>query len=121
MQVRLSAGARARRHGARLSVITRQGSELFESSCCRAGFSSHCFKFFPAATSGGLAALKALAGPFHACKFCPTGGVTLASAPEWLAFDPVLCVGGSWVVPKGIPDEAAIEQAARAAAALQGG
>jgi len=78
------------------------------------------FKFFPAATSGGLAALKALAGPFYACKFCPTGGITLASAPEWLAFDPVLCVGGSWVVPKGAPDEVAIEQNARAAAALAG-
>jgi 2-dehydro-3-deoxyphosphogluconate aldolase / (4S)-4-hydroxy-2-oxoglutarate aldolase len=78
------------------------------------------FKFFPAATSGGLAALKALAGPFHTCKFCPTGGITLASAPEWLAFDPVLCVGGSWVVPKGAPDEVAIAQAARAAAALAG-
>ncbi len=79
------------------------------------------FKFFPAATSGGLAALKALAGPFHTCQFCPTGGITLASAPEWLAFDPVLCVGGSWVVPKGAPDEAAIAQAARAAAALATG
>jgi 2-dehydro-3-deoxyphosphogluconate aldolase/(4S)-4-hydroxy-2-oxoglutarate aldolase len=78
------------------------------------------FKFFPAATSGGLAALKALAGPFYACKFCPTGGIVLASAPEWLAFDPVLCVGGSWVVPKGAPDEVAIEQNARAAAALAG-
>jgi 2-dehydro-3-deoxyphosphogluconate aldolase / (4S)-4-hydroxy-2-oxoglutarate aldolase len=78
------------------------------------------FKFFPAVTSGGLAALKALAGPFYTCKFCPTGGVTLASAPEWLAFDPVLCVGGSWVVAKGVPDEVAIAQGARAAAALAG-
>ena len=76
------------------------------------------FKFFPAATSGGLAALKALAGPFGACKFCPTGGIALNTAPEWLAFDPVLCVGGSWVVAKGTPDEAAIELAAREAAAL---
>lgn len=76
------------------------------------------FKFFPAATSGGLPALKALAGPFYQCKFCPTGGVTLASAPEWLGFDPVLCVGGTWIVGKGTPDEAAIEAAAREAAAL---
>ena len=79
------------------------------------------FKFFPAATSGGLAALKALAGPFGACQFCPTGGISLASAPEWLAFDPVLCVGGSWIVAKGAPDAAAIELAARAAAALARG
>ena len=77
------------------------------------------FKFFPAVASGGLPALKALAGPFAQCRFCPTGGITEASAPEWLAFDRVLCVGGSWVVPKGPPNEAAIEQAARAAAALR--
>ena len=77
------------------------------------------FKFFPAVASGGLPALKALAAPFGQCRFCPTGGITEASAPEWLAFDPVLCVGGSWVVGKGAPDLAAIEQAARAAAALR--
>jgi len=58
------------------------------------------FKFFPAMASGGLPALKALAAPFYQCKFCPTGGITEATAPEWLAFEPVLCVGGSWVVPK---------------------
>ena len=76
------------------------------------------FKFFPASTSGGLPALKALAAPFYNCRFCPTGGISLQNAPEWLAFDPVLCVGGSWVVPKGAPDEAAIEAAARSAAGL---
>ena len=76
------------------------------------------FKFFPASTSGGLPALKALAAPFYQCKFCPTGGITAATAPEWLGFDPVLCVGGSWVVGKGKPDEAAIEAAAREASAL---
>ena len=53
------------------------------------------FKFFPAMAAGGLPALKALAAPFGQCRFCPTGGITLANAPEWLAFDPVLCVGGS--------------------------
>jgi 2-dehydro-3-deoxyphosphogluconate aldolase/(4S)-4-hydroxy-2-oxoglutarate aldolase len=77
------------------------------------------FKFFPATTSGGLPALKALAAPFHMAKFCPTGGINLASAPEWLAAEPVLCVGGSWLVGKGTPDEAAIEQAARDAVALR--
>ena len=55
------------------------------------------FKFFPAEASGGLKALKALAAPFYQARFCPTGGITEASAPEWLAFKPVLCVGGSWV------------------------
>ena len=76
------------------------------------------FKFFPAMASGGLPTLKALAAPFAQCRFCPTGGITEATAPEWLAFDPVLCVGGSWVVPKGAPDVRKIQAAARAANAL---
>ncbi|MBC2652717.1 bifunctional 4-hydroxy-2-oxoglutarate aldolase/2-dehydro-3-deoxy-phosphogluconate aldolase [Novosphingobium aerophilum] len=76
------------------------------------------FKFFPAETSGGIPALKALTGPFPMAKFCPTGGISLATAPNWLALEPVLCVGGSWIVNKGAPDGAAIETAARAAAAL---
>lgn len=79
------------------------------------------FKFFPASTSGGLPALKALAAPFYQARFCPTGGISAATAPEWLAFDRVLCVGGSWVVPKGAPDEAEIERLAREASALAKG
>ncbi len=78
------------------------------------------FKFFPAMAAGGLPALKALAAPFGQCRFCPTGGVNLANAPEWLAFDKVLCVGGSWVAPKGEPDTAKIEEMAREAAGLNG-
>jgi 2-dehydro-3-deoxyphosphogluconate aldolase / (4S)-4-hydroxy-2-oxoglutarate aldolase len=70
------------------------------------------FKFFPAETSGGVAALKALTGPFGQVRFCPTGGVTLQNAPGWLALDAVLCVGGTWLVPKGAPDVAAIREAA---------
>ena len=77
------------------------------------------FKFFPAMASGGLPALKALAAPFYQCKFCPTGGIDAETARAWLDFAPVLCVGGSWVVPKGAPDVAAIEAAARAAAGLR--
>ncbi len=76
------------------------------------------FKFFPAEASGGIKALRALAAPFGQCRFCPTGGVTQASAPDWLEMDAVLCVGGSWIVPSGPPDVAAITQLARAAAAL---
>ncbi|MGX7953703.1 bifunctional 4-hydroxy-2-oxoglutarate aldolase/2-dehydro-3-deoxy-phosphogluconate aldolase [Tsuneonella sp. HG249] len=76
------------------------------------------FKFFPAMAAGGLPALKALAAPFAQCRFCPTGGITLANAPEWLAFEPVLCVGGSWVSPKGVPDKVEVERLAREAAAL---
>jgi 2-dehydro-3-deoxyphosphogluconate aldolase/(4S)-4-hydroxy-2-oxoglutarate aldolase len=73
------------------------------------------FKFFPAETSGGIKALKALAAPFYQCRFCPTGGITEASAPDWLALDPVLCVGGSWVTEGTLPE---IEARARAAAGL---
>jgi 2-dehydro-3-deoxyphosphogluconate aldolase/(4S)-4-hydroxy-2-oxoglutarate aldolase len=78
------------------------------------------FKFFPAETSGGITALKALAAPLYAARFCPTGGITAESAPKWLAEPAVKCVGGSWVVPKGPVDPARIEALARAAAALRG-
>lgn len=77
------------------------------------------FKFFPAMAAGGLPALKALAAPFGQCRFCPTGGISLENAREWLAFDPVLCVGGSWVSPKGAPDKPVIEKLAREAFALR--
>ncbi|MDR6146967.1 2-dehydro-3-deoxyphosphogluconate aldolase/(4S)-4-hydroxy-2-oxoglutarate aldolase [Sphingomonas sp. SORGH_AS870] len=75
------------------------------------------FKFFPAETSGGLKALKALAAPFYQARFCPTGGITEASAADWLAFDRVLCVGGSWVTGGSMAD---VEAKARAASALRG-
>jgi len=77
------------------------------------------FKFFPAEASGGLKALKALAGPFGNVRFCPTGGITQSSASDWLAEEAILCVGGSWIVGKGAPDVAAIEAAARAARTLR--
>lgn len=75
------------------------------------------FKFFPAETSGGLPALKALAAPFYQCRFCPTGGITEASARDWLAFEPVLCVGGSWVTSGTLSE---IEAKARSATDLRG-
>jgi 2-dehydro-3-deoxyphosphogluconate aldolase/(4S)-4-hydroxy-2-oxoglutarate aldolase len=79
-------------------------------------------KFFPAASAGGPAALKALAGPFPSVRFCPTGGIDAANAADYLALPNVLCVGGSWVAPKGAlakGDFAAIEALARQAAALR--
>lgn len=79
------------------------------------------FKFFPAEASGGIAALKAIAGPFGDARFCPTGGITPATASNWLALDAVLCVGGSWVVPRRAPDPAAIEALARQASGLATG
>ena len=77
------------------------------------------FKFFPAEAMGGLATLKALAGPFPDVRFCPTGGIGEASARDWLAHSSVLCVGGSWIVPNGETDLAAISKRARAAAGLR--
>lgn len=77
------------------------------------------FKLFPAEASGGLPALKALAAPFANVSFCPTGGITEASAPIWLAHPSVLCVGGSWIVPAGETGLASIGSRARAAAALR--
>jgi 2-dehydro-3-deoxyphosphogluconate aldolase/(4S)-4-hydroxy-2-oxoglutarate aldolase len=76
------------------------------------------FKFFPATASGGTPTLKAFAAVFGEVRFCPTGGITEATAPEWLALEAVLCVGGSWVVPKGPLDAQAVEAAARKASAL---
>lgn len=79
-------------------------------------------KLFPAEQAGGLGMLKALGGPFANVLFCPTGGVTLESAPKFLALPNVACVGGSWLVPK---DKVAagewhvVTQLAREAAALK--
>ena len=72
------------------------------------------FKFFPAVASGGIASLKALAGPFGGCKFCPTGGITEDLMAGWLALPQVLCVGGSWVVPAGPVDSDLMAANARA-------
>ncbi len=80
------------------------------------------FKFFPAEANGGIPALKALAGPFHTARFCPTGGISEANLTDWLAIPSVLCAGGSWVVPAGEPDVAEIrERAARAVRIAAGG
>lgn len=60
-------------------------------------------KFFPALQAGGVAMLKAWAGPFFDVRFCPTGGITLQNAPDFLALSNVVCVGGSWLVPPNVP------------------
>lgn len=60
------------------------------------------FKLFPAEPCGGTALLKALAGPFHDVRFCPTGGIDALKAPGYLALDNVVAVGGSWMVPAGL-------------------
>ncbi|WP_137936053.1 bifunctional 4-hydroxy-2-oxoglutarate aldolase/2-dehydro-3-deoxy-phosphogluconate aldolase [Chitinivorax sp. B] len=86
-----------------------------------AGFSR--LKLFPAQQAGGVGMLKALGGPFADIMFCPTGGISLASAPEFLSLPNVACVGGSWLTPKTLlegGDWEAITKLAREAAALRG-
>ncbi len=79
-------------------------------------------KFFPAMQAGGPALLKAWNGPFFDVRFCPTGGVTLQNAHEFLALPNVVCVGGSWLVPPDAlaqGDWARITESARATQALK--
>lgn len=76
------------------------------------------FKFFPAEASGGIAALRALSGPFREPRFCPTGGIRADNAADWLALDAVLCVGGSWLYRGEDDDFSSVAERARAAAAL---
>jgi 2-dehydro-3-deoxyphosphogluconate aldolase / (4S)-4-hydroxy-2-oxoglutarate aldolase len=79
-------------------------------------------KFFPAESSGGAAALKAFAGPLPQVRFCPTGGITPATAPGYLALPNVGCVGGSWLTPAAAVktgDWGRISELARAAADLR--
>ncbi|MEU8731972.1 bifunctional 4-hydroxy-2-oxoglutarate aldolase/2-dehydro-3-deoxy-phosphogluconate aldolase [Streptomyces tendae] len=81
-------------------------------------------KFFPAEAAGGTAYLKALAAPLPQARFCPTGGISPASAPEYLALPNVGCVGGSWMLPKDAVagrDWGRVEALAREAAALSAG
>ncbi len=61
-------------------------------------------KFFPALQAGGVAMLKAWGGPFFEIRFCPTGGISLQNAPDFLALSNVVCVGGSWLVPANVPE-----------------
>jgi 2-dehydro-3-deoxyphosphogluconate aldolase/(4S)-4-hydroxy-2-oxoglutarate aldolase len=75
------------------------------------------FKFFPAETSGGIPALKALSGPFGNVRFCPTGGIRAETMAGWLALDTVLCVGGTWFYRHGDSMDAVAERARAAVAA----
>jgi len=63
------------------------------------------FKFFPAEASGGVPALKALNAPFGGITICPTGGISLKNAKDYLALDFVHCIGGSWIVPMNLVEE----------------
>lgn len=63
------------------------------------------FKFFPAEANGGAKALKSFAGPLPEAQFCPTGGITVDNAADYLALPNVMCVGGSWMAPKSLIDK----------------
>jgi 2-dehydro-3-deoxyphosphogluconate aldolase/(4S)-4-hydroxy-2-oxoglutarate aldolase len=79
-------------------------------------------KFFPAQAAGGVAYLRSLAGPLPHIRFCPTGGIGAADAPDYLRLPNVACVGGSWLTPAALVkagDWPAIAALARAAAALK--
>ena len=78
-------------------------------------------KFFPAEQAGGAAYLKSIGSPIPQVSFCPTGGISLKLAPDYLSLKNILCVGGSWVAPKEAMargDWAEITRLAREAAAL---
>jgi 2-dehydro-3-deoxyphosphogluconate aldolase/(4S)-4-hydroxy-2-oxoglutarate aldolase len=80
-------------------------------------------KFFPAEAAGGAAWLKAVAAPLPHIRFCPTGGIDMRNASDYLALPNVIAVGGSWVVPKdalAAKDFARIKTLAREAAGLRG-
>ncbi|WP_407555819.1 bifunctional 4-hydroxy-2-oxoglutarate aldolase/2-dehydro-3-deoxy-phosphogluconate aldolase [Streptomyces sp. Pv4-95] len=78
-------------------------------------------KFFPAEAAGGTAYLKSLSAPLPQARFCPTGGISLASAPSYLALPNVGCVGGTWMLPAdalAAKDWDRVRELAREAAAL---
>ena len=112
----LAAAARGARFPLLPGVMTP--TELIAARA--AGF--NVLKLFPAEQAGGVGMLRALGAPFPDVLFCPTGGITRASAPDFLALANVVCVGGSWVAPGAMlsaGDWAGIEALARDAAGLK--
>jgi 2-dehydro-3-deoxyphosphogluconate aldolase/(4S)-4-hydroxy-2-oxoglutarate aldolase len=98
---------------------TSTGSEVMQANADGYFF----LKFFPAMQAGGIPMLKALAGPFTDVVFCPTGGITIETAPQFLALPNVKVCGGSWLTPADAiesKDWARITKLAREASALRG-
>ena len=111
-------GLACREIGLPLLPGTATGSEVMQANADGYFF----LKFFPAMQAGGLAMLKALAGPFTDVVFCPTGGITLETAPQFLALPNVKVCGGSWLTPAdavAAKDWARITRLAREAGALR--
>ncbi|HEY2679385.1 MAG TPA: bifunctional 4-hydroxy-2-oxoglutarate aldolase/2-dehydro-3-deoxy-phosphogluconate aldolase [Steroidobacteraceae bacterium] len=112
----LAAAARGARFPLLPGVMTP--TELIAAR--HAGF--NVLKLYPAEQAGGIGMLRALAAPFADVVFCPTGGITRQSAPDYLALPNVLCVGGSWLAPAALlerNDWSGIEALARDAASLR--
>ena len=112
-------GAACRHIGLPLLPGVATASEVMAASADGLDF----LKFFPAVQAGGLAMLKALGGPFPDIVFCPTGGITVGSAPQFLALTNVKVCGGSWLTPAdavAAGDWARITRLAREALALRG-
>lgn len=111
-------GAACREAGLPLLPGVATGSEVMTAMADGLDF----LKFFPAVQAGGLAMLKALAGPFPDIAFCPTGGITPETAPQFLALANVKVCGGSWLTPADAVeagDWARITRLAREAQALR--
>jgi len=75
------------------------------------------FKLFPATSIGGIGLLKSFSGPFQEARFCPTGGINDKNYQDFLALDNVTCVGGSWIVPKSLVNEAKFDEITKMTAA----
>jgi len=111
-------GLACREMGLPLLPGTATGSEVMQANADGYFF----LKFFPATAAGGIPMLKALAGPFTDVMFCPTGGITLETAPQFLALPNVKVCGGSWLTPADAvasQDWARITRLARGASALR--
>ncbi len=113
-----SIGQACRSIGLPLLPGTATGSEVMQANADGYFF----LKFFPAMQAGGIDMLKAFGGPFTDVVFCPTGGITLATAPQFLALPNVKVCGGSWLTPAdavAAKDWARITSLAREASALR--
>ena len=113
-------GEACREIGLPLLPGTATGSEVMQANADGYFF----LKFFPAMQAGGIAMLKAFAGPFTDVVFCPTGGITVETAPQFLALPNVKVCGGSWLTPADAvesKDWARITRLAKQASALVAG
>jgi len=78
------------------------------------------FKLFPATSVGGIPLLKSFGGPFQQARFCPTGGINENNYLDFLALDNVLCVGGSWIVPKSLINSGSFDEITKVTASAIG-